>query len=147
MKLSTRARYGVRALVELALHYPEGAVSVREIAECQKISPKYLELIIRPLKAAGLVTAARGMHGGYTLARPPTTIRLSEVLSVLEGSPTLVECVEHPEMCPMKDGCPTRDTWCELTRALTTVLQGTTLQDLVERKKRKGGSHMLMYHI
>jgi len=147
MKLSTRARYGIRALVEIALRYPHGAISVREIGESQRISPKYLELIIQPLKAAGLLTAARGMHGGYALARPPETIKLSEVFSIVEGSPALVACVEQPDLCPMEEFCPTRDTWVQLAEAFTKVLEGTTVQDLVDRKRRMGGSHELMYHI
>ena len=147
MKLSARARYAAKALVDLALHYPGRAVSVKDIAENQNISPKYLEQIIRPLKAASLVTAVRGMHGGYTLAKPPASIKLSDVFTALEGSPGLAECVEHPDACPMEEDCPTRDTWVELTRALTNVLEGTTVQDLVDRKKRKQGSRMPMYYI
>ena len=147
MKLSTRARYGIRALVEIALRYPRGAISVREIGESQRISPKYLELIIQPLKAAGLLTAARGMHGGYALARPPETIKLSEVFTIVEGSPALVACVEQPDLCPMEGSCPTRDTWVQLSEAFTKVLEGTTVQDLVDRKRRMGGPPELMYHI
>jgi len=147
MKVSTRVRYGIRALVEIALRYPHGAVSVREIGESQQISRKYLELIIQPLKAAGLVTAARGMHGGYALARPPETIRLSEVFNIVEGSTALVQCVEHPDQCPMEEFCPTRDTWVQLGEAFAKVLEGTTVQDLIDRKRRKSGSHDVTYQI
>ena len=147
MKLCTRARYGARALVEFALAHPDNTVSVKQVAKTQRISPKYLEQIMRELKASGLVKAVRGMHGGYVLGRPPSKITLSEVFRVLEGSPALVDCVERPGVCPMEEICPTRDTWVEMSKAIMTVLEGTTLQDLAERKQRKGSSSTLIYHI
>lgn len=148
MKVSTKARYGARALVELAVVYPKKAVSVKDMAKRQSISPKYLEQIFAPLKAMGLVRAVRGMHGGYELSRPPGQIGLDEVFAALEGSPAPVDCVDHPKACPMEDVCPTRDTWVEMRDAVEGVLKRTTLQDLVDRKRQKtGSSDALMYHI
>ncbi len=147
MKLSTRTRYGTRAAVELALTYPEVPVSVKDMAERQRLSVKYLEQIMRTLKAAGLVRAVQGTHGGYALTREPATITLNEVFNALEGSPCLVECVNRQDACPMENICPTRDTWVELTRALTSVLEGTTLQDLAERQQQKIASRTPMYYI
>lgn len=147
MQLSTKVRYGTRALVELALVYPEGTLSVKEIAEKESISPKYLEHIMAPLKAAGLVSSIRGMHGGYELARPPGKIRLTEVYTALEGSPAPVDCVSEPGSCPMQDVCPTRETWAEMKRSIEEILNTTTLQCLAERKKRKTKASAPMYHI
>lgn len=147
MKLSTRARYGARALVEVALGYPDGTVSVRDVAESQSISAKYLEHIMASLKVAGLVRSVRGMHGGFTLARPPADITLREVLEALEGSVAPVDCVDHPDSCPLGDVCPTRETWVEMKESMVRVLGGTTIQDLVERKRRKGAPSTPMYYI
>lgn len=147
MKLSTRARYGARALAELALAYPGGPVSVGQLAEGQRISAKYLEHILSTLRAAGLVKAVRGMHGGYALARSPAAITVKELFEVLEGPVALVDCVDHPNSCPMKDVCPTRDTWVEMKQSLERVLERTTIQDLADRKTRKGCSRTAMYHI
>ena len=138
MKLSTKARYGTRAMVELALAYPDMAVSVRQMGESQHLSVKYLERIMAGLKAAGLAKAVLGAHGGYTLARSPESITLDEVLRALDGPIALTECVEHPEACPMLDSCATRGTWVEISGAFSRILEGTTLQDLIERR-RPGG--------
>jgi len=138
MKLSTRARYGTRAMVELALAYPDRAVSVRQMGQSQHLSVKYLERIMAGLKGAGLAKAVLGVHGGYTLARPPKSITLDDVLRALDGPIALAECVEHPEACPMIDSCATRGTWVEISGAFSRILEGTTLQDLVERSGRRG---------
>ncbi len=137
MKLSARIRYGARALVEPALAYPDTAVSVKDAAERQNISPKYLEQIMHILKAVGLVKAVRGMHGGCALSRPPVKILLGDLFEPLEGSSAPVECVDYTDTCPMQDICPTRGTWVEMKECIKTFLQKTTLQDLAERKTRK----------
>lgn len=137
MRLSTRTRYGSRAMAEIAAVYPDATVSVKEMAQNQHLSPKYLEHIMRALKAAGLIKPVRGMRGGYALTRSPASIKLSEIFCVLEGSPAPVFCVDHPKSCPIRKGCPTRQTWIELKNAITEVLEGTTLEDLAKRMKRK----------
>ena len=147
MKLSTRARYGSRVMTELAAAYPQGTVSVKELSALVGVSVKYLEQILGTLKGAGLVTAARGAGGGYAIARPPGEMRLSEVVLALEGSLGLVDCVDRPESCLKHGTCPTRDTWLELSHALMRTLEGTTLQDLVERKMRKGRPSASSYNI
>jgi len=138
MRLSTRARYGTRALVELALAYPQDIVSVAEIAERQNVSPKYLERIMAELKASGIVAAERGAHGGYALARPPESITLSEVLEVLDGSSAPVPCVDDPDLCPREQTCPVRQTWAEVKRSVENVLKATTVGDLAERARQGG---------
>ena len=99
MKLSTKGRYAMRAMLDLSLHYGEGPILLKDIAKREHISESYLEQIILSLKAAGLVNSTRGARGGFILTRPPSQIRLIEVMQVSEGSLVPVECVSDPEVC------------------------------------------------
>ena len=137
MKLSTRVRYGTRALLDLAGHGGKGAVLLRDIAQRQQISLMYLEHLVTPLITAGIVRSTRGPRGGIWLAKPPQEIKLNEVVRLFEGSIAPVECVNSPKTCPRSDFCVTRDVWGELKRAVNGVLESTTLQDLLERQKSK----------
>ena len=147
MKLSTRGRYGTRALLELALHHKAGPVPLKNIAQSQQIPLQYLEHLITPLVAAGIIRSTRGARGGVWLAKPPQEIKLSEVIRLLEGSIALVDCVSDPKSCPRSDFCVTRDVWGELKKVMDGILESITLQDLVERQKRKEQSEEVMYHI
>jgi len=147
MKLSTKGQYGTRALLDLALHRGEGPVPLKDIAQRQDISLQYLEHLITPLIAAGIVRSTRGARGGVWLVRPPQKIRLSEVIQLLEGQIAPVECINNPESCPRSDFCATRDVWSELKKAMDGVLESTTLQDLVERQKSKEQPQEAMYYI
>jgi Rrf2 family protein len=138
MRLSTRTRYGTRAMVELAMAHPDTLVSVRELAANQNLSVKYLEHIMARLKAAALVKPVRGMRGGYALAKPPAEITLHQIFRALEGSAAVVECVDQPEACPVADKCPAKEIWDQLTSALRVTLDRTTLEALVERGKWTG---------
>ena len=146
MKLSTRARYATRALLDLAIHQGESPVLLKNIALRQQISLQYLEHLVTPLKAAGIILSTRGPRGGVSLAKPPEEIKLNEVVQLLEGSIAPVECVDKPGVCPRSELCVTRDIWGELKKAMNGVLEATTLQDLVERQKQKGSAQG-MYHI
>jgi Rrf2 family protein len=147
MKLSTRGRYGVRALLDLALHQGEGLILLKDIARRQEVSLPYLEHLITPLIAAGLVKSTRGARGGVLLFKPPSEIKLSEVVELLEGSIAPVDCVNDPKVCHRSASCVTRDVWSELKEAMSQVLDSTTMQDLVERQKQKGQAETEMYHI
>jgi len=147
MKLSTRGRYGTRALLELALHQGEEPVLLKDIAQRQQISLPYLEHLITPLIAGGMVRSTRGARGGVSLAKPPEEIKLSEVIQLLEGSIAPVDCVNDPAVCSRSELCVTRDIWSELKKAMNGVLESTTLQDLVERQKRKERPGEAMYYI
>jgi len=147
MKLSTKGRYGTRALLELSIRYGEGPVPLKDIARNQRISLQYLEHIITPLVTAGIVLSIRGPRGGVWLARSPQEIKLSEVIGLLEGSIAPVECVNDPKYCSRSDFCVTRDIWGELKKVMNGVLESTTLQDLVERHKKKEQSETIMYYI
>lgn len=137
MKLSTKGRYGTRALLDLALHWGEGLVPLKDIAHRQEISLPYLEHLIAPLIAGGLITSTRGPQGGVSLLKPPEEIKLSEVIQLLEGSIAPVECVDNPDAYPRSDLCATRDIWDEVRKAIDGVLESTTLHDLVERQRQK----------
>ena len=147
MKLSTRTRYGTRALLDLALHQAESPVSLKDIAERQQISLQYLEHLITPLIAVGIVRSIRGPKGGVALAKPPDQITLSQIMKLLEGSTSLVECVDNPKLCSRSELCVTRDIRDEMNKAMNGVMESTTLQDLVERQKNKKPSKEAMYYI
>ncbi len=147
MKLSTKGQYGTRALLDLALHRDEEPILLKVIAKRQQISLVYLEHLIAPLIAGGIVRSTRGAKGGISLVKTPEEIKLSEVIQLLEGSIAPVECVNNPEVCTRSELCVTRDVWGELKKAIDGVLESTTLQDLVERQKRKERSGEVMYYI
>lgn len=147
MKLSTRGRYGTMALLDLALHVNEEPVPLKDISRRQGIPLHYLEHLIAPLVAAGIVGSTRGARGGLHLLKHPNEIKLSEVIHLLEGSLAPVGCVTNPESCPRSDSCVTRDVWGEVKRAIDRVLESTTLRDLVERQKKKEQSAKGMYYI
>jgi Rrf2 family protein len=136
MKLSTRTRYGMRALLELAIANNTGPLQIKVIAERQKISNKYLEQLVAILKTAGLVRSIRGPHGGYVLAAPPEEIKLSEVFRTLEGPVLTTECVEDASVCPNSADCVTRKLWVEMDEAILGVLENKTLLDLVEMAEK-----------
>jgi len=137
----------VRALLDLALHQDEGLVPLKDIARRQEVSLPYLEHLITPLVAAGLVKSTRGARGGVSLIKPPSEIKLSEAVQLLEGSIAPVDCVNDPKLCHRSANCVTRDIWSEMKNAMSQVLDSTTIQDLVERQKQKGQAEVEMYHI
>jgi len=137
LKLSTRTRYGTRALLDLARHQGDKLVQLKDIARRQNISLHYLEHIIAPLVGAGIVRSTRGARGGLQLTRRPGEIKLSEVVRLLEGAITPVDCVIDPESCTRSGFCVTREVWGEMKKAIDNTLKAITLQDLVEREKVK----------
>ena len=147
MKLSTRGQYGTRALLDLALHGGKGPVLLRDIAQRQQISLRYLEHLVTPLIAGGILRSTRGPRGGVSLAKAPGEIRLSEVIHRLEGSIAPVECINDPGICTRSKVCAARDIWSDLKNAMNEVLESTTLQDLAERQKRKEQCKETMYYI
>ena len=122
-------------IMDLAQHYGQGAIQLGEIAERQGISLKYLEQIIRPLKKADYVKSYRGAKGGHMLNRPPNEITVGEVVAVLEGGETFVNCDQNPESCERVDSCVTRWLWKEAADAMYKKLSAITFADLVSLKK------------
>lgn len=134
-------------MVELASHYGEGAIELKEIAKKENISPKYLEQVIIPLRTAGLVKSVRGSRGGYSLAKAPSQISLKDVIEVLEGPLRLVDCLVDPQSCRKIESCVTREIWNEATNAINRVLGSITLEEMVNRRRQKEGAILPMYQI
>ena len=147
MKLSTRVLYGTRALLDLTLQDSKEPVQLKEIAARQDISLHYLEHLIAPLIAAGIIKSTRGARGGIQLIKNPRDVKLSEVTNLLEGSISPAECVTNPESCPRSELCATREVWNKMKTAMDGVLESTTLQDLAEQQKDKEQSERLMYYV
>jgi len=135
MKLSTKSRYGARAMVELATRYGKGPVKIHEISQRQDISEYYLQQILSTLCKADLAVSTAGSHGGFSLAMSPEKITLLDILEVLEGSLSLVGCVEAPQQCGKADNCCTRWAWCMVSEQLKNTLRNITLDQLVKKQK------------
>lgn len=131
MKLSTRSRYSVRILLELARNPSDEPLQVSEISRRQKIPAKYIEQLIRTLKSADLVTSSRGPKGGHFCAKDPAGITLGDIVRLFEGQSDLVECVSDTEVCNMAESCRVRLVWKEATEALYEKLDGVTIADLM----------------
>lgn len=137
MKLSTKGRYGIKAMVELAINYERGCkLSISQLADRQGISASYLEQLIGSLRKAGLVTAARGAQGGYSLSRAPELISVGEVLKALEGSTAIVDCVGTDGTdCTNACSCSARPLWLKLQRGIDNVLDSTSIRDMADDYK------------
>jgi Rrf2 family cysteine metabolism transcriptional repressor len=147
MKISTKIRYGARAMVVLGSHYGKGPIELREIAKQEDISLKYLEQVIIPLRTGGLVKSIRGSKGGYSLAKPPSEICLNDLIEILEGPLNLVDCLRDSKSCQRASLCATRDVWKEVSEALEKIFLSTTLEDMVNRSMEKKGVPLPTYQI
>lgn len=134
-------------MLDLAIHWGEGPVLLRDIARRQNISLSYLEQLITPLVTAGIVRSIRGPRGGVSLAKHPQDIKMSEVIQILEGQLALVYCINNPSACERSEICVTRDIWDEVERAMNSVLESKTIQYLVERHTKKADTIDSMYFI
>ncbi|HEX9934993.1 MAG TPA: Rrf2 family transcriptional regulator [bacterium] len=137
--ISTKGRYATRAMLELALRGETKSTLLRDISKAQAISVKYLGRIMASMVSAGLVISKRGKNGGFTLACSPAEIRIYDILRAVEGPLTPAPCVEAFRTCGKSDECITREVWVEVKDALTSVLAGITLDDLVRRHRKKNG--------
>jgi Rrf2 family cysteine metabolism transcriptional repressor len=141
MRLSTRTRYGLRAVMELACNYKKQPLPLKTIAQRQGISVKYLERVIAVLKNAGIVKSSRGSLGGYMLAKAPDQIKVIDCFRCLEGPVSLVDCVYDKASCNRFADCMVKGLWKQVNDAIEDVLQSITLQDLVENTKKEGISN------
>jgi Rrf2 family transcriptional regulator, cysteine metabolism repressor len=141
MKLSTRTRYGIRAVLELAEQYGKEPVQLKNIASQQEISVKYLEQLMTMLKSAGIVSSLRGSKGGYILSRPPNSITLSDCFNCLEGPIITVECVQNDSFCHRSSACAAREVWKEVDSAVMDILQSTTLEDVISKARKSRLTH------
>jgi Rrf2 family protein len=146
VRISTRARYGLRLMIEIAANFKKEPVFLKEIARNIDVSEKYLSQIIIPLKGKGLVSTYRGAHSGYVLSRPPSKIKLKEIVEILEGDLSLIDCVKNPSVCGKVTTCVTRDIWTKLGGKISEVLDSFTLDDLVKMREEKAGN-LVMYSI
>lgn len=135
MKLSTKSRYGTRLMLDLAKHYANGYIQLKDIAARENISLKYLEQIMIPLKKAGYVKSVRGAGGGYRLARSPEKMTVGQIVALLEGGADLTECSKRPKSCERSDHCVTRDLWIEIAQTVYEKLNAITLSDLLASGK------------
>jgi len=136
MKISTRGRYGLRALVDLAKN-ESGPVPLREISTRQKISEQYLEQLFVNLRKSGIVKSVRGAYGGYLLKRLPEEITVNEIITALEGPIAPADCVLHGESCEGENDCVTHDLWLRIKEELDKLLDSITLANLIEKEQKK----------
>src|SRR5450830_1317607 len=122
MRISTRTRYGMRLMVNLAANFKNGYSFLKDVAKSEGISEKYLSLIVIPLKAAGMLTTIRGVHGGYILSKHPTKISVKDVVEILEGDLSLVECSKDEKYCIKSKNCVTHDIWSGLSEKIADYL-------------------------
>jgi Rrf2 family cysteine metabolism transcriptional repressor len=139
MKLSTKGKYGVRAVFEIARHYGNGPISIKEIAERQGISFSYLEQILHKLGKAGLIESVRGPAGGYLLARKPTELTIGDIVRVLEGPIALSHCLEPGETadCYQADDCVARMVWAKVGAKIEEALDSISFDDLLQQNQRE----------
>lgn len=137
MNISTKGRYGLRALLDLATFSQGRPVTLSAIAARQQISEGYLEQLMAPMKKAGLVKSSRGAQGGYTLAREPEEIVVGDIFRALEGPLALTSCISEADdtACQMQESCGSRFIWEEIQQAISKVLASYTLADLLAREK------------
>jgi len=140
MKISARARYGVRLMMVLARNYGKGPIYLKDIAKEEEISEKYLGQIIIPLRGAGLVLSSRGSHGGYMLAREPSEINLRQIVDILEGD-CLVRCIKDPSACSRVSTCASRDIWMLLGGKISETLGSVSLAELNDIGHEKTEKH------
>ena len=148
MKISTKGRYGLRILIDLATHDPAKPRLVRDIAESQQISEKYISRLIIDLRRARLVRSVRGMKGGFFLARSPKEITLLDILETMEGTISIVDCVMAPEKCAHNHGCTARGIWLRLNDGIRDLMRNITFEQILqEYSQGKAAEGVLDYCI
>ena len=141
MKISTKGRYGLRILVDLATHDPEKPRLIRDIAQSQQISEKYISRLVIDLRRAHLIRSVRGVNGGFHLAKRPEEITLLEILETMEGPISVVDCVRSPEKCKRQHLCPARDIWTELNNGIRQLTKKITLEDILNTYRKQNAEH------
>lgn len=149
MKLSTKGRYGLKAMFDLALHYGDGPISLKSIAERQLISDHYLEQLIASLRKSGLVKSVRGAQGGYMLTDNPSKVTVGDIIRVLEGPLGPSDCVleDEPSSCDRADCCVTRTVWEKIRVSISEVIDSITLQNMLDDYDKMNNDDNYMYYI
>lgn len=138
MKISTKGRYGLTIMIELAKQYGQGPIPLRQIAADNHLSEAYLEQLVSPLRNSGLVKSVRGAYGGYMLSKPPHLISTADVIKVLEGPIQPVEGIEN-------EASPQRELWMRIRDAVKTVLDTTSLEDLAKYTDENTDENFMFY--
>ena len=142
MKISTKGRYGLRILMDLAIHHSEKPRLIRDIAKSQQISEKYISRLVIALRKAGMIRSVRGVNGGFHIAMKPEDITLLDVIEVMEGPLSIVDCVSTPKSCAKSGNCAPREIWCKLNGEIRDLMRGITLADILasyDRQKARDG--------
>jgi Rrf2 family cysteine metabolism transcriptional repressor len=147
MKFSSRAIYGMRAMLALARTHGRGSTFLKEIVERENLPGTYLEQLMVPLRKAGIVQAVRGAKGGYTLARSPAEITVLSILEALEGPLNLADCPSGSGCCGQPDTCALQELWAEGSRALDGIYRNLSLATLLERQRAKETDPAMHYSI
>ena len=141
MKISMKADYGIRALLDLAEHYGDAPVPSHDIAARQHVPGPFLDQLLMTLRRAGLVRSTRGPRGGHVLGHPPEEITLAQAIDILEGQAARMECFEAPESCEQSFGCAIRSGLLRAEEAARRVLEATSLADMVNERRHRGVFH------
>jgi len=138
MKVNTKVRYGLRAILQIAESYGGDPVPISVISDTQEISGKYLEQVVGTLRKAELINSRKGVRGGYTLCRDPRDISLWQIITALDNHTTLVDCVLEPDICDRSDDCLTRSIWTLLSERMKEFWSSFTLDDLLQTMRETG---------
>ena len=141
MKISTKGRYGLRILIDLATHDPVKPRLIRDIAQSQQISEKYISRLVIALRQAKLIRSVRGVKGGFHLAKSPDEITLLEIMETMEGPISVVDCVQFPEKCKRQHLCPARSIWTELNDGIRELTKKITLDDILNAYRRQNAEN------
>lgn len=145
MKISTKGRYALRMLLDLAEHQNSGFIALKDIARRQGVSKKYLEQIVPILNRSDILRANRGFQGGYMLAKEPCEYIVGDILRITEGSLSPVACLDNePNLCSRCDGCATLPVWDGLMRVIAEYLDGITLQDILDQQNNKSSDNYVI---
>ena len=137
MKISTKGRYGLRILMDLAIHQSEKPRLIRDIAKSQQISEKYISRLVIALRKAGMIRSVRGVNGGFHIAMKPEDITLLDVIEVMEGPLSIVDCVSAPKKCAHSANCAPREIWGKLNEDIRGLMRQTTLADILASYDRQ----------
>lgn len=141
MRISTKGRYALRLMLDLAMHNTGEFISLKDISERQDITVKYLEQIVTSLARAGYLRSQRGNNGGYRLAKAPEEYRVGDILRVMEGSLEPIACLDDdPNLCPRSESCTTLPFWRGLSEVIRNYVDGVTLQDLKDQADNMAGN-------
>lgn len=145
MKISTKGRYAIRLMLDLAQHNTGEFISLRDISRRQDITVKYLEQIVTSLTRAGFLRSQRGNNGGYRLARQPADYKIGDILRVMEGSLEPIAClIDDPSLCPRSESCVTLPFWQGLSKVINDYVDSYTLQDLLDSADAMAGNDYMI---